>query len=181
MPKATPDRPPLDNLKKWGNDDCYVKILGKTIWLDNLPDISDTKSATYNDETIIGRSTPLKTYSHSDNRTISMQIHFIVSEPNDVYDHLDYLRLIESAVYPRAGRAGAPYTPPPVCQIKCGDLLALEELCVILTSYSVKFPTDIVWSQETFCPYKFDVDTTWSVVYTTSKLPGQIRIEYLGK
>ena len=35
---------------------------------DNLPDISDSKSAVYNNEGIIGRSFPLYTYSHSADR-----------------------------------------------------------------------------------------------------------------
>ena len=49
-----------------------------------LPDISDTKTASYNDEAVIGRASPLKTYAQSDNRSISMQIHMVVSSPEDV-------------------------------------------------------------------------------------------------
>jgi len=142
------------------------------ILLNNLPDINDTKSAVYNGENIIGRSFPLYTYSHSGERSISMQLHFLIVNPNDGYRNLQYLRMIQSAVYPRKGTS-SPYQPPPVCTIKCGSLLDDKELCVILTSYSVKFPTDVAWEENTYCPYRFDVDTSWLVVYTSEKLPYQ--------
>jgi hypothetical protein len=50
-----------------------------------------------------------------------------------------------------------------------------------LKSYSVKFPTDVVWDQDFYVPYKFDVDTSWDVVYRSSELPGQERIAQLGR
>jgi hypothetical protein len=166
--------------------DCYVIVPTNggdfKITLNNLPDITDSKSASYNDETVIGRSSPLKTYSQSDNRTISMQIHMIVSSPEQVGLNLAYLRALQSAVYPRDGFNGAPFVPPPICRIKCGKLLAdYGELCVILKSYSVKFPTEVSWDEGTFVPFKFDVDTNWDVVYKSSDLPGQDRIFMLGR
>lgn len=182
-------------------NDCYIIIpIGNssyTITLDNLPEISDTKSASYSDETVIGRSSPLKTYSQSDNRSITMQLHFIISKPQDVTENLRKLRAIQSAVYPREGQGEgtnrSPFIPPPVCRIKCGKLLSERgELCVVLKTYSVKFPTEMAWHSEqvddglslvdenTFTPMKFDVDTTWDVVYSSSDLPGQSRIFNLG-
>lgn len=166
--------------------DCYIIIpVGSqdhTIILDNLPDISDTKSANYNDETVIGRASPLKTYAQSDSRAIQMTLHFITSERYGYYKNIEDLRAIQSAVYPREGESGAPFIPPPVCKIKCGQLLSQSgELCVILKSYSVKFPTDVSWDSDTYIPHKFDVDTTWDVVYTSQYLPGQERIFQLGK
>jgi hypothetical protein len=170
--------------------DCYIIVPGAmTIILDNLPEISDSKSASYSDETVIGRSSPIKTYSQSDNRSISMQLHFVISKPSDVTDNLKKLRAIQSAVYPREGEGGSPFVPPPVCKIKCGKLLSDRgELCVILKSYSVKFPTEVSWVADAqigtesniFTPMKFDVDTTWDVVYSSSDLPGQERIVNLG-
>jgi hypothetical protein len=74
--------------------------------------------------------------------------------------------------------------PPPVCTIKCGKLLADEALCVVLQSYSVKFPTDVAWwegDDGLYCPYKFDVGTTWLTVYTSSDLPYQSRIVSSGR
>jgi hypothetical protein len=113
-----------------------------------------------------------------------MQLHFFIVEPNDGLKNLKYLRAIQSAVYPRSGDSEAqttPYRPPPVCKIKCGKLLGDEELCVILQSYSVKFPTEVAWQKDTFCPYRFDVDTTWIVVYTSIDLPFQDRIITSGR
>jgi len=167
-------------------DNCYVIIPIKdgefVLTFNNLPEITDSKSASYNDELVIGRASPIKTYSQSDNRTISMQMHMIVSAPGDIQHNLACLRAIQSATYPRDGENGAPFVPPPVCRIKCGKLLSNEgELCVILKSYSVKFPTEVSWDEGTFVPFKFDIDTNWDVVYKSSDLPGQDRIFTLGK
>lgn len=188
MPKAT-----LPNGSLVPISECYIDIPGAMkIILDNLPEISDTKSASYSDETVIGRSSPIKTYSQSDNRQISMQLHFIISKPADVTENLKKLRAIQSAVYPREGEGGSPFIPPPVCKIKCGKLLSDRgELCVILKNYSVKFPTDHAWFSDSqlgsgqgydkaFTPMKFDVDTSWDVVYSSVDLPGQSRIFNLG-
>lgn len=180
MPKATLPGGPLIEIR-----DCYIIIpgFGKIIF-DNLPDITDSKTATYNDEVVIGRSSPLKTYSQSDNRNISMQIHLFITKPSDVTYNLQVLRAIESAVYPRNGSEGAPFYPPPICRMKCGKLLAEDELCVILKSYSVKFPTEVAWATlpvATFTPFKFDIDTTWDVVYKSADLPGQERILQFGR
>jgi len=149
-------------------EECYISIDGATIKMKVLPDISDSKSASYNDEPIIGRSFPMKTYSHSENRTISWTAHFIVCKKADIEQNIKDLYLIAGCVYPEEGE---PYSPPPICQIKCGKLLAEDELCVVLRSYSVKFPTEVAWDEETMVPYKFDVDMTWEVVYSTEELP----------
>lgn len=147
----------------------------------NLPDISDSKSAIYNNEGIIGRSFPLYTYSHSGDRTINLQLHFFIIEPGDGAQNLKYLRMIQSAVYPREGSI-TPYLPPPVCRIRCKDLLAVGEyLCVVLQSYNVKFPTEVAFDEETYCPFRFDVDTTWLTVYSSEDLPFQSRIVTSGR
>lgn len=174
--------------------DCYIEIptvsqgwsvtgssLKRTIVMKVLPEISDSKQANYSEEPLMGRSFPLKTYSHSDNRSISMTIHMVVSAPEDIENNLKDLRAIQSAVYPRHGMADAPYVPPPVCRIKCGRLLAESELCVVLKQYTVKFPTEVAWDESSFVPFKFDIDTSWDVVYKSSDLPGAERIFQLGR
>lgn len=171
--------------------DCDIEIPGAgTISLNNLPNISDSKTASYNNEAIIGRSFPLYTYSHSGDRAISIQMHFFVIDPQDAERNLQYLRMIQSAAYPRQGGInGAPFTPPPVCKVRCGALLAgnprsgesAQPLCCVLQSYSVNFPTEVVWHNETFCPFRFDVDTSWLVVYTSDDLPYQDRIVRSGR
>jgi len=171
--------------------DCYIIIPlrgapnnGK-IELRALPDISDSKQANYNHQDIIGRSAPLYTYSHSADRQIGMALHFHIIQPGDAFRNLQTLRLIQAAVYPREGSNGAPYRPPVICRIRCGDLLSTREepeVCVILTQYSVKFPTEVAWENVRgtsssggatgqYCPYKFDIDTSWTVVYTNPELP----------
>jgi hypothetical protein len=172
MPKATLGNGSLEDL-----NDCWIYIPDSThIYLNALPDISDSKSATYNDEPIIGRSFPLKTFSHSDNRSISMQLHFYITKPGDALMNLKYIRALQSAVYPRTGNTRTPYVPPPVCQIKCGSLLSSDPLSVVLKQYSVKFPTDVPWDKTYYTPWKLDVDTTWETVYITYNLPGQEKI-----
>lgn len=78
------------------------------IEMKSLPDISDSKSANYSSENIIGRSFPLYTYSHSGDRSINMQIHFFIVDDDDPYKNINSLRLIQSAVYPRPGSGGSP-------------------------------------------------------------------------
>lgn len=158
-------------------DNCLIEIPGYGIIpLNNLPDISDSKSAAYNDEPIIGRSFPLKTYSHSENRVISMSLHFFTLTEADITKNMEYLRAIQSAVYPRSATNGAPFLPPPVCTLICGELLGVSGVCAILKSYNVKFPPDVVWYEPSFIPLKFDIETSWEVVYKSSDLPGQSRI-----
>ena len=162
---------------------CTVLIPNAgTIVLNNLPTLTDAKTAVYNNEAIIGRSTPLYTYSHSGDRTISLAMHFFVVDKGDAAKNLKYLRWIQSAVYPREGTGGSPFTPPVICQLKCGSLLADNEpLCCALQSYSVKFPEEVAWDAETFIPFRFDVETSWIVVYTSDDLPFQSRIVQFGR
>lgn len=163
-------------------EDCKTQEKEFKIEFRVLPDIGDTKTASYNDENVIGRASPLKTYSQSDNRSISMQMHMVVSTDSDVDYNLRAMRAIQSAVYPRNSHNGAPFVPPPICRMKCGRILSEgQELCVILKSYSVKFPTEIAWDESTYVPYKFDIDTSWDVVYKSMDLPGQERIFGTGR
>lgn len=160
-------------------EDCWIEVPpsagGKQINMRILPEISDSKSAAYNDEPIIGRSFPLKTYSHSENRSISWTAHFIVCKSADIGRNLEELRMLEACVYPKNDGI-SPYEPPPVCKLYCGELLGMTPLCAVLKSYSVKFPTDVAWDDTGYLPYKFDVDMTWEVVYDSQDLPGAERI-----
>ena len=165
--------------------ECYISIPGTNgadpfqISFNNLPELSDAKSASYADEPVIGRSTPIKAYSHSETRTISCTIHLIAvsgTGQGDIQKNLQILRAIQSCSYPQDGTNDTPFFPPPVCKIKCGQLLGSDGVCVVLKSYSVRYPTDVTWDQTTLIPYKFDIETNWDVVYRTSELPGQERI-----
>jgi hypothetical protein len=168
-------------------DDAYIKIPlpnsgYRTIYFRSLPEISDSKQAVYNNEVVIGRSIPFYTYSHSGDRQIHIQLHFYVTDKVDMERNLKDLRVLQSAVYPRQGPQGVPYAPPPICLLRFKNLLAKSDsLCAILQSYSVKYPTDVVFDEITGCPYKFDVDTNWLSVYTSNDLPYQDRIITSGR
>jgi hypothetical protein len=162
-------------------DDCYLIIGGKKIVFNNLPDITDSKNVQYNGDAVIGRSSPIHTYAHSDTRIIGLNMHFFVTKESDILDNLNYLRLIQSCAYPRDGFGAAPFVPPVICQLKCGRILADDELCVILQNYSVAFPTEVAWDDVTFVPFKFDIQTSWWVVYTSEDLPFANRIISSGR
>jgi hypothetical protein len=162
-------------------DDCYLIIDGRKITFNNLPDITDSKNVQYNGDAVIGRSSPIHTYAHSDTRIISLNMHFFVTKYSDINENLYNLRLIQSCAYPRDGSGNAPFIPPVICKLKCGNILADDELCVILQNYSVTFPTEVAWDEATFVPYKFDVQTSWWVVYTSEELPYANRIITLGR
>ena len=177
MPKATIPSGDLINLA-----DCYLFVPScGEVKFHALPDLSDTKSAVYAGEPIIGRATTLDTYSHSDARNISLTIHLHARKKADCFENLQILRAIQSATYPREQESGFSFIPPPVCRLKCGKLLADEELCVYLKSYSTKFPRDVPWDEDTYTPWYFTIDTSWTVVYKNSDLPGQNRILNTGR
>jgi hypothetical protein len=168
-------------------EDCYIKIQrfggftnATKITMNILPDISDSKSASYPDENGIGRSMPFKNYHASENRSISWTAHFIICKPGDSDTLLDFLRRIEACTYPMTQfTGGAPYAPPPICKLKCGSLLGDTEVCAVMKSYNTKFDTSVPWA-ENFVPYKLDVDMTFDVVYNQADLPGSEYIMFSG-
>jgi hypothetical protein len=164
---------------------CYILIqnagLQGSIYQKILPDISDSKSASYADESAIGRSMPFKTYQYSENRTISWTAHFLVEQKSDIEKFFGHIRAIESAVYPDKSDK-APYIPPPLCELRCGGLLSGSgaPLLAVLKSYSIKFDTSVPWDRDTLLPYKFDIDMQFDVVYNQSDLPNSSLIWGLG-
>jgi hypothetical protein len=161
--------------------ECYLIIMGSTINMNILPDISDSKSASYADENGIGRTMPFKTYNNSENRTISWTAHFFACNSSDIDQMLKILRLIESATYPRTGNTGgAPYAPPEVCKLKCGSLLGDDPVCAVMKSYSVKFDTSVPWDEVLSIPHKMDIDMQFDVIYDQSNLPGAEKIMISG-
>jgi hypothetical protein len=152
-----------------------------------LPDISDSKSANYAPENGIGRSNPFTIFSYSELRTISWTCHFIIQNLNgeNTADRiLDNIRTLQSAVYPRDSFG----SPPPLCKLKCGELLSSDEVCAVLRSYSVKYDTSVPWFTErpepdfpgSLVPYKIDVDLQFDVVYNQTSLPISSKIMTTG-
>jgi len=168
--------------------DCWINIpeLNIKITMNILPDISDSKSASYPDENAIGRSMPFKSFQNSENRAISWTVHFVVCKAGDQKTIIESLRAFEACTYPMTQTTGgAPYAPPPICQLRCGSLLSdlkSSPLCAVLKSYSVKFDTSVPWDEIGYIPYKLDVDLQFEVVYNQSDLPGaeQIMVDGIG-
>lgn len=139
----------------------------------SLPDMSDQKGVTYNDEAIPGRSLPVKTFGQGENRTIPISTNLYILQPGDEETNLRIVRAIQSAVYPRESANAQPYYPPPVCKLKCGKLFSKNYLCVVMKDYNIKFPTDVPWHQSNMCPYRIEISMSFDVVYASSKLPNQ--------
>ena len=156
------------------NDKCNIAIPGyQTIQLKILPEITDSKSAKYADEPIIGRSTPLKSYAYSDNRVLSMKLQFQSITKSELTENIKHFYALSSLTYPRKSTANGPYAPPPICQFNCGSLFGTKPLCVIMDNYSLSIPTDVVWDDEILVPYYFVINTSWHVVYSSRSLPNQ--------
>lgn len=165
---------------------CAIYIYGVKIKSRILPDISDSKGATYTDEAGIGRTMPFKSYQASENRTIQWTAHYVVTKKSDINEYLDDIKRIQSAVYPRNSKSIAaldpPFFPPVICQLSCGSLLKRgisgtagtdsPYVNAVMKTYSIKYDTSVPWDKTTLLPYKFDIDMTFEVVYDQSALPG---------
>jgi hypothetical protein len=151
---------------------CYFDTPCGRICLRILPDINDSKGANYIPENIPGRSSPIVTYAFSDARTISTELHFMITQSSDIIDNLRDLRIIQSLVYPTGPFGGAPFTPPPTVKFVCGQLMDGDHgLCLILRSYNVRYPTEVAWEKFTYLPYRFSISCNWEVVYACKDLP----------
>lgn len=149
-------------------NDIYIKVNGEPIIAYILPDISDSKSASYADENAIGRTTPFKNYSYSENRVIQWTHHWIIDVPKRVEQIIKEIKLLQSMTYP--SKSQLPYAPPFIAKIKAGKLLGDKELCCVLKNYSLKYATDVPWynSPSVSIPYKVDMDLSFEVVYDNS-------------
>ena len=163
--------------------DCYItsdldgsnlySASGSGLVMDNLPDISDGKTASYTPETGIGRSAPYKNYANSEERAISMDVHMFVQSESGGQSAkviLDTIRWLEAHVYPMEEQSTT-YAPPPIMKVKCFSLLAEDELCCVLKSYSVKFDPSVPWDEKTGIPYKVDISLSLEVAYPSADLP----------
>jgi hypothetical protein len=163
--------------------DCYIRVGRDVIVMKVLPSINDSHGATFNSENGIGRSLPTKTFVNGGDRSIGWDITFVSEGDAQLRQNLSYYRLLMSCTYPVDTGGNVPFLPPKILKIKCGSLLADEEICVILENISVSWPTDSAWSdiQYGYIPYKFNCQLTFKVVYNSADLPGQQRILTLGR
>jgi len=155
---------------------------GKTIKMNIVPDISDSKSASYQAENGIGRAAPFTVFAHSELRTINWTCHFVLhaneaaNAVSSASDLIDAIRTFQSALYPTTSDG----KPPPICKLRCGSLLGEEDVCAVLKSYNVKYDTTVPWDPITLIPYKVDIDLTFDVIYDQSNLPIQSKILQFG-
>lgn len=157
---------------------------GGVIQFYSMPTITDSKGAKYDPAPVIGRATPIMTYSSSEIRQISLDIPFIACKTSDFARNAKYLRWIASAAYPQKGKNGCPYIPPPICVIKFGSFLWADGntgICVSLDKYNVKNDPTVPSDPATLIPVKFTVSTSWQVVYASDELPNSELIVQLGK
>ncbi len=167
--------------------DCWIELPGSTLQQDNgslylkdnrillysLPEIRDAKEALYSDQNIQGRSSPIKTYSYSSNRTIGLTIHLYVTTSEDIKRNLTIIRGISALVHPEYNNT---YSPPRIAKMKCGKLLSNDAVSVILKSYEVQYETAVQWfwdeEIDTYMPLHVSIPTQWDVVYDWERLPG---------
>jgi len=165
--------------------DCYIRVGTYYIYMYVLPDITDSHSASFGEETGIGRSMPIKTFGQGGNREISWKITLLADSEYATARNLYYLRLLQACTYPREENTmGFPYTPPPLVHLRCGRLLTdrgnplnpAGELCSVLKSCSVSWPKDVPWQDGSLIPYRFEVNCNFDIVYSTVDMPGAERI-----
>lgn len=149
------------------SEECYIKVDDVEIEMKILPEISDGKSVNYANENAIGRTSPYSIFANGELRSIGWTCHFIIEKEGDAEENLQDLRRLQSACYPTTQEGH----PPPICHLKCGQILSKDELCAVLKSYSIKYDTNVPWHQETMLPYKFSVDLQFDVVYNLSDIP----------
>lgn len=111
-----------------------------------LPDnISESKAAIYGDIITIGRSTPIKTYSHSASKNLNFTLKFFANPekgdmsmtPKVIKERVDFCY---SLLYPDYS-AGFVLKPPPKCLIRIGDQITFAGICKTVTSnYNLEGP-----------------------------------------
>lgn len=113
-----------------------------------MPDtVRDGKMAIYNDIAIIGRSSPVKNYSHSSARTINFTLQFFASPeaglgmitPLLIKTRVDACRALVVPDY-----SGFIIKPPPRCIVHLGFSMAFLGVCKsVNVSYSNSSPWDL--------------------------------------
>lgn len=154
---------------------CMISVVGimDEPWqLKTMPEITDSKSANYNSQTVFGRSSPIRSYSDSGARTISVSFD-LINTPIDEGANFEFLRAIAAAAHPQYDQGIA---PPPLIKFQCGPLIsgklgAPQGVTCILSSYSFNFNKESTINDE-MVPFKIGVSLELEVVYSQQTLPG---------
>lgn len=140
----------------------------------SLPEISESKSATYPDEELMGRSSPINIYSKSDHRSISITMHLYVTVQEEIEINLNIIRAISSLVYPEY--SDEDWRPPNIVYFNCGKLLSENRVPLLLKDYNVNYATDVQWfydeEKNIYMPLHVSIKTSWNIVYSWESLPG---------
>jgi hypothetical protein len=164
---------------------CYLQYKNTTVYPHVLPEISDAHGAQYSDEPVMGRSMPVKVFNAGSDRTISWRWKFVSTSIKRYEENLKNINFLKSLTYPMDETVNVPFLPPPIVTLKCGALLGSTPVSAVCTSCNVSYPTDVVWGGSDsggtdFLPFEINVETSFSVVYKPSNLPGQERIMKYG-
>jgi hypothetical protein len=145
-----------------------------------LPEVQVQKDATYGDVTILGRSSPVKTYSGSGYRKLSVTFHLHSFSEADKNYNLLFIRALDSLLHPIYEDT---YMPPPVAQFRCGNLVGqMSNASTSLGSYvhvicmntSYTLDPSVVWiGRIDLFPVYISVQASFDIVYPFSELPGQ--------
>lgn len=159
---------------------CWLKIPGSLTtggkhYFRSLPEITDSKSANYNSQTIFGRASPIRSFSDSAPRTISISWDMYNVDQLARDATYEMIRAISSAVYPIYE---PPYNPPPICQFQCGSILAGKHQedrmamdCLIM-SYNFSYGKDSIMD-DYMMPFHISASLDLEVIYSSKDLPGQ--------
>lgn len=148
------------------------------IYFETLPEITENKSATYNDEIVLGRSSPVKTFAHGDNRVITLTMNFIATHESDFIRYRQYMFAIASAAHPRYEQG---YAPPDICKIQIGGILGNDPVSCVLRNYDFNTENTTFWYDRDaqdeaernamYMSMRFSINTNWDVVYSYESLP----------
>jgi len=113
-----------------------------------MPDtIQDSKAAMYGDIIVLGRSTPIKTYSHSGAETLAFSLKFFANPeqsdkemtPKRINERVQFCKSLVYPVY-----TGFIVKPPPICVVKVGDYINFYGVCkAVSTSVTQDYPWDV--------------------------------------
>lgn len=171
------------------NTNTSSSVIQQGFWLTSLPELTWRKEASYNTQNIIGRSSPIISYSSSKSRTIEIVLHMHNPTYQDMIYNMNAVHYLASAVHPRYQST---YAPPPICTLACGssqggaplttttasgstrsaNTSPFAYLRFIMTSISQSFNSESVWDDVLMVPRNWDVQISGEVIYNYVNLPG---------
>ena len=153
---------------------CYIIIDDFTYDFRSLPEISDSKQANYNSQTVFGRSSPIRSYSDSGARSISVNFDLYNTDEESRSTNASFLRYLAVAVHPTYEG----YQPPPICKFACGSLLSgkidgdPEPISCLIMDYNISYGRDSIFDDK-MMPFHVSGSLNLEVVHSRASLPGK--------